>query len=42
MDCLHAKADSAFYMQATEEALEFLKWLRQFADAVKSRETGKE
>ena len=25
-------ADSATYMQATDEALEFLKWLRQFAD----------
>lgn len=27
-------APSATYMQATDEALEFLKWLRQFADAV--------
>lgn len=35
MDALHAKADSAFYMQATDEALEFLKWLRQFADTTK-------
>lgn len=26
-------APSATYMQATDEALEFLKWLRQFADA---------
>ncbi len=28
-------ANSATYMQATDEALEFLKWLRQFADAAK-------
>lgn len=28
------KADGQLYMQATDEALEFLKWLRQFADAV--------
>lgn len=28
------QANSATYMQATDEALEFLKWLRQFADAV--------
>ncbi|MBM3276376.1 MAG: type III-B CRISPR module-associated protein Cmr5 [Candidatus Sericytochromatia bacterium] len=26
--------DSRAYMQATEEALEFLKWLRQFADSL--------
>lgn len=29
------QAPSATYMQATDEALEFLKWLRQFADAGK-------
>lgn len=29
------KSDSATYMQATDEALEFLKWLRQFADTDK-------
>jgi len=28
------KADSGFYMRATDEALAMLKWLRQFADAV--------
>ncbi|MBM4130617.1 type III-B CRISPR module-associated protein Cmr5 [bacterium] len=27
-------APGTTYMQATEEALEFLKWLRQFADAI--------
>jgi len=42
MDGLHAKADSAFYMQATDEALEFLKWLRQFADAIKRPEAERE
>jgi len=42
MDAMHEKADSAFYMQATAEALEFLKWLRQFADAVKRPETERE
>ena len=30
------KAPSAFYMQATEESLAMLKWLRQFADAVEA------
>lgn len=35
MDAFHTKADSAFYMQATDEALEFLKWLRQFVDTTK-------
>lgn len=29
------QAPSATYMQATDEALEFLKWLRQFADTTK-------
>ena len=28
------KAPSSFYMQATDETLALLKWLRQFADAV--------
>ena len=28
------KADSGFYMRATDEALAMLKWLRQFADAL--------
>ena len=28
------KADSEFYMRATEETLSMLKWVRQFADAV--------
>jgi len=27
--------ESSFYLEATQEALEFLKWLRQIADAVK-------
>jgi len=30
------KADSGFYMRATDETLALLKWLRQFADAVES------
>ncbi len=30
------KADSEFYMRATDEALAMLKWLRQFADAVEA------
>ncbi|MDP2811906.1 MAG: type III-B CRISPR module-associated protein Cmr5 [Rhodocyclaceae bacterium] len=34
MTRLQAAPTSATYMQATDEALEFLKWLRQFADAV--------
>ena len=33
------KAPSSFYMQATDETLALLKWLRQFADAV-SQEGG--
>jgi len=32
------QAPSSFYMQATDETLALLKWLRQFADAV-SQET---
>lgn len=31
------KAPSAFYMQATDETLAMLRWLRQFADAVETR-----
>ena len=31
---LQAKAGSMFYMQATDETLAMLKWLRQFADAL--------
>ncbi len=30
------KADSITYMRATEEALELLRWMRQFADALKN------
>ena len=30
------KADSGFYMRATDETLAMLKWLRQFADAVEA------
>ena len=28
------RSESSFYMQATDEALAMLKWLRQFADAL--------
>ena len=31
------KAPSAFYMQATDESLAMLRWLRQFADAVEAK-----
>ena len=31
------KAPSAFYMQATDETLAMLRWLRQFADAVEAK-----
>ena len=31
---------SAFYVEATDEALEILKWIRQFVDAVPERGTG--
>ena len=34
-----AGLDSRKYMLATEEALAMLKWLRQFADAVTSKES---
>lgn len=33
MNRLH-QSSSAFYMEATDEALEILKWIRQFVDAV--------
>lgn len=31
------KAPSVFYMQATDESLAMLRWLRQFADAVEAK-----
>lgn len=34
---LHGKP-SEFYMEATDEALEILKWIRQFVDAVDTKE----
>ena len=37
MECLF-KAKSSFYMQATDETLAMLKWLRQFADSVDATE----
>lgn len=37
MAALHA-APSALYLRATDETLALLRWLRQFADACKSRE----
>ena len=30
------RAPAAFYMQATDESLAMLKWLRQFADAIET------
>ena len=37
MECLF-NAKSSFYMQATDETLAMLKWLRQFADSVGATE----
>ncbi|MCS6787461.1 MAG: type III-B CRISPR module-associated protein Cmr5 [Thiobacillaceae bacterium] len=39
MAALHA-APSALYLRATEECLALLRWIRQFADARKSRKEG--
>jgi len=39
MPFLHG-ADSSVYRQATEETMELLRWLRQFAAAVKGNEEG--
>lgn len=33
-----ASSSSAFYLEATQEALEFLKWVRQIADAIAADE----
>jgi CRISPR-associated protein Cmr5 len=33
---LHSQS-SAFYLEVTDEALEILKWIRQFVDAVETR-----